>query len=69
MMPRNTPSEPSRDALLAEGAVVAVHDPYVADYPMLSPIVPFVEEAVEGADAIVIFAGHHLYRDLDAPYL
>ena len=47
---------------------MAVHDPYVAEYPGV-PIVSFVEEAVEGADAIVIFAGHHLYKDLDAPYL
>jgi UDP-N-acetyl-D-mannosaminuronic acid dehydrogenase len=65
---RNTPSEPFRDAMIAEGAQVTVHDPYVAEYPGV-PIVPFVEEAVEGADAIVIFAGHHLYKDLDAPYL
>ena len=65
---RNTPSEPFRDACLQAGAEVAVHDPYVADYPGV-PIVSFIEEAVEGADAIVVFAGHHLYRGLDAPYL
>jgi len=65
---RNTPSEPYRDALIAEGVQVAVHDPYVAEYPGV-PIVPFVEEAVRDADAIVIFAGHHLYKDLDAAYL
>ncbi len=60
---RNTPSEPYRDLLLKEGALVSVHDPYVAEYPGV-PIVPFVEEALEGADAIVIFAGHHHYRTL-----
>ena len=65
---RNTPSEPYRDLLVHEGAIVSVHDPYVADYPGV-PIVSFVEEAVEGADAIVIFAGHNLYKGLDAPYL
>ena len=65
---RNTPSEPYRDALIAEGVQVAVHDPYVAGYPGV-PIVPFVEEAVKDADAIVIFAGHHLYKDLDPAYL
>ena len=65
---RNTPSEPYRDALIAEGVQVAVHDPYVAEYPGV-PIVPFVEEAVRDADAIVIFAGHHLYKDLDPAYL
>ncbi|MDD1689402.1 MAG: nucleotide sugar dehydrogenase [Methanoregula sp.] len=65
---RNTPSEPYRDLLVKGGAKVSVHDPYVAEYPGV-PIVPFVEEAVEGADAIVIFAGHNLYKGLDAPYL
>lgn len=65
---RNTPAEPYRDLLLAEGATVSVHDPYVADYPGV-PIVPFVEEALEGADAIVIFAGHHQYRTLDPKVL
>jgi UDP-N-acetyl-D-mannosaminuronic acid dehydrogenase len=65
---RNTPSEPFRDLLLKEGALVSVHDPYVADYPGV-PIVPFVEEALEGADAIVIFAGHHQYHTLDPKVL
>ena len=65
---RNTPSEPFRDALIREGAQVTVHDPYVAEYPGV-PIVSFIEEAVKGADAIVIFAGHHQYRALDALYV
>ena len=65
---RNTPSEPYRDLLIREGAVVAIHDPYVAEYPGLT-FEPFVEDAVRGADAIIIFAGHNLYRGLDAPYL
>jgi UDP-N-acetyl-D-mannosaminuronic acid dehydrogenase len=65
---RNTPSEPFRDLLLKEGALVSVHDPYVAEYPGV-PIVPFVEEALECADAIVIFAGHHQYRSLDPKVL
>ena len=63
---RNTPSEPYRDLLIGAGASVAVHDPYVAEYPGLT-FEPFVEEAVRGADAIVIFAGHHQYRTLTAP--
>jgi UDP-N-acetyl-D-mannosaminuronic acid dehydrogenase len=63
---RNTPAEPYRDLLQAAGASVTVHDPYVADYPGV-PIVPFVEQALEGADAVVIFAGHHQYRALKAP--
>ena len=61
---RNTPSEPFRDACIREGAEVTVHDPYVAEYPAV-PVVPFIEQALEGADAIVIFAGHHQYRTLD----
>lgn len=61
---RNTPSEPYRDMVLKEGATVSVHDPCVAEYPGV-PFVPFVEQAIEGADAIVIFAGHHQYRTLD----
>ncbi len=60
---RNTPAEPYRDLLIHEGAVVSVHDPYVAEYPGVA-MVPFVEEAIENADAIVIFAGHHQYLTL-----
>lgn len=65
---RNTPSEPFRDACIREGADVAVHDPYVAEYTGV-PIVPSLEVAVKGADVMVIFAGHHQYRGLDALYL
>nr|WP_321351795.1 nucleotide sugar dehydrogenase [uncultured Methanoregula sp.] len=65
---RNTPAEPYRDLLVREGAHVSIHDPYVAEYPGLT-FEPFVEDAVRGADAIVIFAGHNLYRGLDVPYL
>ena len=50
--------------LKKEGATVTVHDPYVADYPGIT-LAPFVEEALEGADAIVIFTGHHQYNTLD----
>jgi UDP-N-acetyl-D-mannosaminuronic acid dehydrogenase len=65
---RNTPSEPFRDACIREGAQVTVHDPYVAEYPGVL-MVPSVEEAVKGADAIVIFAGHPQYRTLDPKIL
>jgi len=65
---RNTPSEPYRDACIREGAQVAVHDPYVAEYPGV-PILSSIEQAVKGADAVIIFAGHNQYRALDAPYL
>ena len=65
---RNTPSEPYRDSCVREGAQVAVHDPYVAEYPGVL-IVSSIGQAVKGADAIIIFAGHNQYRALDALYL
>jgi UDP-N-acetyl-D-mannosaminuronic acid dehydrogenase len=65
---RNTPSEPFRDACIRAGVLVTVHDPYVAEYPGI-PIIPVIDEAVKGADAIVIFTGHHQYRTLNAPVL
>jgi len=65
---RNTPSEPYRDLLVQEGAIVSVHDPYVAEYSGV-PVVPFVEEALRDADAVVIFAGHHQYRTLNPKVL
>lgn len=61
---RNTPSEPYYEMLKKEGAIVTVHDPYVAEYPGIT-LVPFVEEALKDADAVVIFAGHHHYKTLD----
>ena len=65
---RNTPSEQYRDIMIGEGAATSVHDPYVAEYPGV-PLVPFMEDAVRDTDAIVIFAGHHQYKALDAAYL
>ena len=65
---RNTPSEPFRDACIRAGAVVSVHDPYVAEYPGV-PLALFIDDAVRGSDAIVIFAGHHQYRDLSPKVL
>jgi UDP-N-acetyl-D-mannosaminuronic acid dehydrogenase len=65
---RNTPSEPFRDFLLKEGASVSVHDPYVTEYPGV-PLVPVVADAVRGADAIVIFAGHSQYKILNPKVL
>jgi UDP-N-acetyl-D-mannosaminuronic acid dehydrogenase len=65
---RNTPSEPFRDACIREGALVTVHDPYVTEYPGV-PIISSIDKAVKGADAIVVFAGHHQYRSLDPKIL
>ncbi|WAC04447.1 MAG: nucleotide sugar dehydrogenase [Methanoregula sp.] len=61
---RNTPAEPYRDRLLKEGSSVQVHDPYVSGYQGV-PVLGDLDDAVRGADAIIIFAGHHQYRDLD----
>jgi len=64
---RNTPAEPFRDAALAAGAEVAVHDPWVD--PATSPDAPpglsrDLEGVLAGADAVVVFAGHKEYRGL-----
>jgi UDP-N-acetyl-D-mannosaminuronic acid dehydrogenase len=61
---RNTPPEPYRDNLINAGATVRVHDPFVKEYPGV-PIFQILEESLKGADAIVIFAGHHQYKNLD----
>ncbi|HNT08932.1 UDP-glucose/GDP-mannose dehydrogenase family protein, partial [Methanoculleus sp.] len=64
---RNTPAEPFRDAAIAAGAEVAVHDPWVD--PETSPDAPpglsrDLEGVLAGADAVVVFAGHKEYRGL-----
>lgn len=61
---RNTPSEPYRDLLLANGAQVMVHDPHVLKYPDVE-ISQEIPEVVKGADAVVVFAGHKDYLDFD----
>jgi UDP-N-acetyl-D-mannosaminuronic acid dehydrogenase len=60
---RNTPSAPYRDRLLADGAEVAVHDPYV-DRTQGVSISPDLRQVVTGADAIAILTAHHAYRSL-----
>lgn len=60
---RNTPSEPYRDILMAEGAEIAVHDPYVSEYPGV-PVLTDLNATMKGTDAIVIFAGHNQYKGL-----
>jgi len=64
---RNTPAEPFRDAAIAAGAEVAVHDPWVD--PATSPDAPpgisrDLDGVLSGADAVVVFAGHKEYRGL-----
>ena len=65
---RNTPAEPFRDRLIKSGASVCVHDPYVSEYPGV-PILRNIDEAMEGADAIVIFAGHNQYKNLKPDHI
>jgi UDP-N-acetyl-D-mannosaminuronic acid dehydrogenase len=61
---RNTPAEPYRDNLIQAGATVNVHDPYVEEYSGV-PIFQNLDDVMKGADAVVIFAGHHQYKNLD----
>ncbi|MFA5346678.1 MAG: nucleotide sugar dehydrogenase [Methanoregula sp.] len=65
---RNTPSEPYRDNLIHGGATVAVHDPHVLEYPGV-PILQNLDDTMREADAIVIFAGHHQYKNLDPNHI
>jgi UDP-N-acetyl-D-mannosaminuronic acid dehydrogenase len=65
---RNTPSEPFRDSLILAGSSVTVHDPYVAKYPEV-PILQNLDDSIRGADAIVIFAGHNQYKNLDPDHM
>jgi len=62
---RNTPSEVYRDLCLKAGMEVAVHDPHVLHYPGVS-VSQDISEVVNGADCVVIFAGHKDYYQLDA---
>lgn len=64
---RNTPAEPFYEMARAAGAEVAVHDPWVD--PKTAPDVPpglsrDLDGVLEGADAVVVFAGHKEYREL-----
>jgi len=65
---RNTPSEPFRDSLILAGSSVTVHDPYVMKYPDV-PIHQNLDDTITGADAIVIFAGHKQYKNLDPHHI
>jgi len=57
---RNTPSEVYRDLVLAEGAGVSVHDPYVDEYPGVE-ILHDMDTVLDGADAVAIFTAHSQY--------
>lgn len=56
---RHTPTAPFIDRLVAAGAAVRVHDPFV------SPYQTDWREAVADADAVVFLVAHAAYRQLD----
>ncbi|HDR73893.1 MAG TPA: nucleotide sugar dehydrogenase, partial [Methanoculleus sp.] len=60
---RNTPSETYRDFCLSAGAKVAVHDPYVREYPGV-PILDDLRAVIAGSDVVAILAGHGAYQGL-----
>ena len=61
---RNTPAEPYLAAMEEAGATVRVHDPFVDNYPGIE-VSHDLEGTLAGADAVVIFTGHHHYLALD----
>jgi UDP-N-acetyl-D-mannosaminuronic acid dehydrogenase len=61
---RNTPSETFRDIMLAEGADIKVHDPYVEEYPGVE-IIQELDTVFDGADALAIFTAHRQYYSQD----
>jgi UDP-N-acetyl-D-mannosaminuronic acid dehydrogenase len=65
---RNTPAEPYRDQLIQAGATVNVHDPYVKEYSGV-PLLQNLDDVMKDADAIVIFAGHYQYKNLDPKHI
>lgn len=61
---RNTPAEPYLAAMEEAGAKVRVHDPFVERYPGIE-VSHDLDAALEGADVVTIFTGHHHYASLD----
>jgi UDP-N-acetyl-D-mannosaminuronic acid dehydrogenase len=62
---RNTPSGPFYDEMEGCGARIMVHDPFVHDDTSSIPIEDDLNAVLRGADVIVIFTGHSVYRRLD----
>ncbi len=61
---RNTPSETYYTLMQKRGAEIAVHDPYVEQYPG-TRIESDLDSVLLDAGAVVIFTGHSEYRSLD----
>ena len=64
---RNTPSQPLYELLTKKGAKPVLHDPYVRDFDIL--FTKDINEAIEGADAIVIVTTHNEYLSLDLSWV
>jgi len=60
---RNTPSRPLYERLVEKGAKPILHDPYVRDFEI--PFTKDLNEAISGADAIVIVTKHNEYLNMD----
>ena len=56
---RNSPSQVVEKKLLAEGAEVIIHDPYVKEYQ------GDVYTKAEGCDAVAVMVAHRMYKLLD----
>ncbi len=65
---RNTPAIPVIDALQERGATVVAHDPYVRELDGYE-LTRDLEQALQGADAVVIVTKHKQYSDLDLTWL
>jgi UDP-N-acetyl-D-mannosaminuronic acid dehydrogenase len=61
---RNTPSAIFRETVIAKGAEVAVHDPFVTSVPGVD-VTEELSSVLKGADVVAIFTGHTRYRTLD----
>jgi UDP-N-acetyl-D-mannosaminuronic acid dehydrogenase len=60
---RNTPTKPLYEALKKKQAKPVLHDPYVRDFEL--PFTKDINEAVTGADAIILLTKHNEYSKLD----
>jgi UDP-N-acetyl-D-mannosaminuronic acid dehydrogenase len=61
---RNTPSAVYHAILREAGAIPAVHDPFVREYPGVE-IGDDLDAVLRGADAIAVFTAHSAYASLD----
>jgi UDP-N-acetyl-D-mannosaminuronic acid dehydrogenase len=60
---RNTPSATLYEELMKRGATPVLHDPLVRDFEL--PFTKDLDEAVKGADAVILSTKHRQYLTLD----